>query len=222
MQTGIYSAEFGRAASQVNVVTKSGSNAFHGTVFEFHRNDAFDARPYAFTAGAGRGPEGAVQMGSVRLHRRRPGLEEPAVLHVELRGLQGRQDVPDALHACRRRRCGPATSRNCWPASVPSIRRPDSCGVIVDPTQCTSSARRARASRLPGNIIPANRSRSDLAEAARVLSRAERGAGTVATTTISRSRIARSTGTSTPSAWTSSRARRRPGWAATATATTTR
>ena len=50
VQTGIYSAEFGRAAGQVNVVTKSGSNAFHGTVFEFHRNEALDARPYAFTA----------------------------------------------------------------------------------------------------------------------------------------------------------------------------
>ena len=45
VQTGIYSAEFGRAAGQVNVVTKSGSNAFHGTVFEFHRNDALDSRP---------------------------------------------------------------------------------------------------------------------------------------------------------------------------------
>jgi hypothetical protein len=50
VQTGIYSAEFGRAAGQVNVVTKSGSNAFHGTVFEFHRNEQLDSRPYAFTA----------------------------------------------------------------------------------------------------------------------------------------------------------------------------
>ena len=49
VQTGVYSAEFGRGASQVNVVTKSGSNSLHGTVFEFHRDDALDARPYAFT-----------------------------------------------------------------------------------------------------------------------------------------------------------------------------
>src|SRR6266542_896659 len=48
--TGVYSAEFGREASQVNVVTKSGTNNLRGTVFEFHRDDALDARPFAFTA----------------------------------------------------------------------------------------------------------------------------------------------------------------------------
>jgi hypothetical protein len=50
VQTGIYSAEFGRELGQINVTTKSGTNAYHGTVFEFIRNDVFDALPFAFTS----------------------------------------------------------------------------------------------------------------------------------------------------------------------------
>lgn len=42
-QTGVYSAEFGKGASQINVTTKAGTNDFHAAVFEFLRNSAVDA-----------------------------------------------------------------------------------------------------------------------------------------------------------------------------------
>ena len=45
-QTKNYSAEYGFSANQVNISTKSGSNQFHGSVFEFLRNDAVDARTF--------------------------------------------------------------------------------------------------------------------------------------------------------------------------------
>ena len=48
VQTGIYPAEFGHQATQINVVTKSGGNSYHGALFEFLRNDKFDAVPYQF------------------------------------------------------------------------------------------------------------------------------------------------------------------------------
>lgn len=45
--TSSYSAEFSRVAGGVfNIVTKSGSNEFHGSVFEFLRNDDLDARNF--------------------------------------------------------------------------------------------------------------------------------------------------------------------------------
>jgi hypothetical protein len=47
IQTSMYPAEFGgKASALINVSTKSGGNAFHGSLFEFHRNDAFDAHNY--------------------------------------------------------------------------------------------------------------------------------------------------------------------------------
>jgi hypothetical protein len=45
--TSTYDAAFGRnPGAQVNVVLKSGSNELHGSLYEFHRNAALDARNY--------------------------------------------------------------------------------------------------------------------------------------------------------------------------------
>jgi hypothetical protein len=47
VQTGNFSAEYGRGnGSVVNLQTKSGTNAFHGTIWEYHRDAALNARNF--------------------------------------------------------------------------------------------------------------------------------------------------------------------------------
>ncbi len=47
VQTSDYQAQYGRAAgSFVNVASKSGTNQFHGTLFDYFRNNFLDARNF--------------------------------------------------------------------------------------------------------------------------------------------------------------------------------
>ena len=46
VQQSAYSAEFSQAGGALNATTKSGSNQFHGALFEFMRDDRFDARNF--------------------------------------------------------------------------------------------------------------------------------------------------------------------------------
>ena len=46
VESGITPAEYGKNATQINVTTKSGTNNLHGSVWEFLRNNYFDARNY--------------------------------------------------------------------------------------------------------------------------------------------------------------------------------
>jgi outer membrane receptor protein involved in Fe transport len=49
IQTSTYDASYGRnPGANVNVVTKSGTNEFHGTLFEFFRNEALNANDFFF------------------------------------------------------------------------------------------------------------------------------------------------------------------------------
>src|SRR5689334_5587264 len=52
VQTNLYSAELGRTAGGVvNLITKSGTNELHGSLFEFLRNEDLDAKNYFAPAG---------------------------------------------------------------------------------------------------------------------------------------------------------------------------
>jgi hypothetical protein len=47
MQTGLYDAAFGRTAgANVSIITKTGNNEYHGTIFEFLRNNILNANDY--------------------------------------------------------------------------------------------------------------------------------------------------------------------------------
>ena len=206
VQTGIYSAEFGRAAGQVNVVTKSGSNAFHGTVFEFHRNDKFDARPYAFTAAQAAAPKPDFSWHQFGYTAGGPVAKNRLFFMSNWEGYKDDKTflapftVPTA--AMRAGDFSAYAGHSSIPAHLRGDRRRPEL-----PAVC----------RQPHSV---NSHRADLAAAARVLPGAERGGH--AEQLHRASRTASSTASSTPSAWTSSRARSRCGWAATAGVTTTR
>jgi hypothetical protein len=58
VESNNYPAEFGTGTGgQVNVVTKSGSNLFRGSIFEYYRDDALDAANYFDST---RNPDGSV------------------------------------------------------------------------------------------------------------------------------------------------------------------
>jgi hypothetical protein len=53
IQTNLFQAEQGRnPGATINVITKSGSNAFHGSVYEFFRNSQLDAKNFFAKPGA--------------------------------------------------------------------------------------------------------------------------------------------------------------------------
>lgn len=157
MQTGVYSAEFGREASQVNVVTKSGSNNLHGTVFEFHRDDALDARPYSFTASQAAAQKAPFKWDQYGYTATGPVWRNHLFFMSNFEGYRDRKQnqnlysVPSAAM-----RNGDFSELLASLGGINS-QTGQRTGVIVDPTQCTVVGNTRTCNPFPGNIIPANR-----------------------------------------------------------------
>src|SRR5688572_777208 len=143
VQTGIYSAEFGRAAGQVNVVTKSGSNAFHGTVFEFHRNDKFDSRPYAFTAAQAAAPKAPFKWHQFGYTAAGPVMRNRLFFMSNYEGYIDRKTfLPNFNLPTLAMRSG----------DFSAVATP-----LIDPATCTVSGSTRSCRTFPGNRIPTNR-----------------------------------------------------------------
>ena len=83
LETASANAEFGNGSNAVNVITKSGTNDFHGEVFWQHRNDNIDAVGYLHES-RGAAASG-IQAEQVWSYSRRSDHQEQAALLRELR-----------------------------------------------------------------------------------------------------------------------------------------
>jgi len=103
------SPEFGNGVAAVNVITKSGSNSFHGELFEYLRNSAVDANLY-FNNQAGRTiqPYAQNQFGGAVGG---PALKNKLLFFANYEGFRV-SSASSYLPRCRTRTCGKATSRN--------------------------------------------------------------------------------------------------------------
>jgi len=111
IQTSTFAPEFGRTpGAQVSVVTKSGSNALHGSAFEYVRNDALDANDWFANSKGLPKPElrqndfGGVLGGAIRRDRlfffgSYEGLRmrQPQVANTYVPSLATRQNAPVAV-----------------------------------------------------------------------------------------------------------------------------
>ncbi len=147
VQTSNYSAEFGASAGAVvNAITKNGTNAWHGSVYDFIRNSAADAKTYFSTAVTAkallvRNQYGGSFGGPIR--------RDKLFFFAAYEGIHNRSEgynqtqVPTALE-----RAGDfSKSVNASGAVVP----------IYDPSTLTQAGTAYTRRQFAGNIIPASR-----------------------------------------------------------------
>ncbi len=95
VQTNAYSAEFGRGNGAIlNAVIKSGTNAFHGSVWEFLRNEKLDARNFFDDPANGTPPYKQNQFGFTFGG---PIIKNKTFFFVDYEGLRVRQSLTQTI-----------------------------------------------------------------------------------------------------------------------------
>ena len=133
VETSTYSAESGGApGGQVNMLTKRGGNQYHGTLWEFNRNDALTQ---SYDAIAGKSVDAAApEPQPVRRQRRRTGTASEAVQRARTRRSSSSTGSPAGWRRapCQRFRIVPpephAHGRFPWRWSTRARGSPSRCG----------------------------------------------------------------------------------------------
>jgi len=157
VQTGVYSAEFGREASQVNVVTKSGTNLLHGTLFEFFRHDALDARPYAFTPSQVVAPKAPFKWSQYGYTVSGPIAKNRLFFMSNFEGYNDRKQFQNPYSVPSVAMRGGDFSELLANLGAINPQTGQRAGIIVDPTRCVVVGTARTCQPFPGNIVPADR-----------------------------------------------------------------
>ena len=170
VQTSDFGADIGRGGAVVNVVLKSGTNRFHGSLFEFLRNSAFDAKNYFDDPTFPIAPFKQNQFGGTFGG---PIIKDRTFFFFDYQGTRIRQAqtdisvVPPALSATSGERAGNfgdlltgTTFSPCGATTAPSDPQYDT-GTIFDPFTsqnytCLGGTKAEVTLRkpIPGNVIP--------------------------------------------------------------------
>jgi hypothetical protein len=150
VETGTYGAEYGHNLAQINVITKSGSNQYHGALFEFLRNSDLDSKNFFDRSGGPNPPFKRNQFGGV--------IGGPVVIP---KVINGRNKLFFFFNYEGLRQVQAQTITSTVPfASDRAGNFAGSSTVIYDPSTRVLSADGTKvASAMPfaGNIIPASR-----------------------------------------------------------------
>jgi len=143
VQTSNYSAEFGRSGGAViNATIKSGTNRFHGNVFEFLRNSALDAKDYFESPGDKKAPFRQNQFGFTFGG---PAIHDKLFFFTDYQGTRvGSSTIDQSKVPTLAEREGD------FSAFLPDT-------TIYDPQTTTVVGGVVTRTPFPGNIIPANR-----------------------------------------------------------------
>jgi len=175
VQTNNFGADIGRGGAVVNVVLKSGANQFHGSLFEFLRNSAFDAKNYFDSATQPIAPFKQNQFGGTLGGRI---IKDKTFFFVDYQGTRIRQaqtfvSVVPPAPSTSGERAGDfsdllvpgSTFSPCGAGAAPTDPQFNT-GTIFDPftnhsVPCSNGGTVTVRTPIPGNVIPACSSATD-------------------------------------------------------------